>query len=209
MLLGVVNLSYAKAESAITGEYVLKLLTENNKAFQKSNHNFADVSLTRREDTANNGQKPYAIVVTCADSRVPPEHIFSAGVGDLFVIRNAGNIIGTHELGSIEYAVKQLGVKLVLVLGHTKCGAVGAALKSDYSNENNSALQDVVHQIHTAVESTKDAQEAEKLNVENSLKNILTYATFNEYMQENKVLLKGGIYNISTGAVEFFDPSAK
>ncbi len=198
------NLSFAKDNSAVTGEDVLKLLMENNKVYEKSAHNFADITPKRRQETANNGQKPYAIIVTCSDSRVPPEHIFQAGIGDLFVIRNAGNIISTNELGSIEYAVKHLGVKLVLVLGHTKCGAVSAALKCDCAEENVSQLQNVVHKIHKAVKNENNPRTAERLNVEHSLKNIQNYKLLNQYLKENKILLKGGLYNINTGSVEFF-----
>lgn len=77
--------------------------------------------------TSKNGQKPYAVIVSCSDSRVIPECIFSAGIGDLFVIRVAGNVIDKYQLGSIEYAAEHLCCKLVVVLGHTQCGAVGAA----------------------------------------------------------------------------------
>ncbi len=207
--LGMPNASLAKNESTASGEYVLKLLNENNKLYQKSAHNFADISMKRRQETTAYGQKPYAVVVTCADSRVPPEHIFSAGIGDLFVIRNAGNIIGKHELGSIEYAVQHLGVKLVLILGHTHCGAVGAALDNDHPLPDSSKLKDVVDEIHDAVHKTKDAREAERLNVMHSMDNILNYPLLKQHLQENNVLLKGGLYNINTGAVEFFDPSVK
>ena len=80
------------------------------------------------EDTAKNGQHPYAIVICCSDSRVIPEQIFSASVGDLFVIRVAGNVLDNHQLGSIEYAAAHLGCGLIVMLGHTHCGAVDAAL---------------------------------------------------------------------------------
>ena len=82
----------------------------------------------RREQTAKEGQHPYAIVICCSDSRVIPEKIFSADIGDLFVIRVAGNVLDRHALGSIEYAAEHLGCSLVLMLGHTGCGAVAAAL---------------------------------------------------------------------------------
>ena len=81
--------------------------------------------------TWTKGQSPYAIIVTCSDSRVIPENIFSAGIGELFVIRLAGNIIDDHQLGSIEYAAGHLGCRLVVVLGHTHCGAVDAAINSE------------------------------------------------------------------------------
>ena len=92
-----------------------------------------------RLDTARNGQHPCAIVICCSDSRVIPEQIFSATIGELFVIRVAGNVIGNHQLGSIEYAAAHLGCKLIVMLGHTGCGAVGAALDAVKSGDNDGA----------------------------------------------------------------------
>ena len=83
---------------------------------------------SKREDTSENGQHPYAVIVTCSDSRVPAEHIFNAGIVELFFIRTAGNVIGDYALGSVEYGAEYLGTKLIVVLGHTNCGAVDAAL---------------------------------------------------------------------------------
>jgi carbonic anhydrase len=82
---------------------------------------------TNRQALATNGQKPYAIVLTCSDSRVAPEILFDTGLGEIFVVRVAGNIVAPHELGSIEYAIEHLGTRLIVVLGHEKCGAVSAA----------------------------------------------------------------------------------
>ncbi len=79
-------------------------------------------------ETVKNGQKPYALILCCADSRVPPEHIFSAGIGELFVLRNAGNLVGETEIASMEYAAEHLGTPLILLMGHTHCGAVDSAM---------------------------------------------------------------------------------
>ena len=98
-------------------------LSIGNKQYLKT----SDEAL--RLDTAENGQHPYAIVVCCSDSRVIPEQIFSADIGDLFVIRVAGNVLDQHQLGSIEYAAGHLHCQHIIVLGHTGCGAVTAALK--------------------------------------------------------------------------------
>ena len=97
-------------------------MIDGNRQFQME----ADKTLLK--DTTENGQHPYAIVICCSDSRVIPEQIFSASVGDLFVIRVAGNVLDKHQLGSIEYAAAHLGCKLIVMLGHTHCGAVDAAL---------------------------------------------------------------------------------
>lgn len=107
---------------------VMEYLKQQNEIYVKTGKNSGDLSESKREDTTENGQHPYAVIVTCSDSRVPAEHIFNAGIGELFVIRTAGNVIGDHALGSVEYGMEHLGAKLVVVLGHTNCGAVDAAL---------------------------------------------------------------------------------
>ncbi|MEI7695468.1 MAG: carbonic anhydrase [Chlorobium sp.] len=114
---------------SVTPERSLQKLLDGNKKFAKlgvvKNLEKA-VSVKRRVELAK-GQKPYAVIIACSDSRVSPEILFDKGLGEIFVVRVAGNIVGPHELGSVEYAVEHLGVRLVLVLGHERCGAVTAA----------------------------------------------------------------------------------
>lgn len=109
-------------------ETTWNMLLEGNRRYVSGQELRADLSAGRRRETAINGQRPCAAVIACSDSRVPVEHLFDAGVGDLFVIRVAGNVVGSHEAGSLEYAVEHLRVPLVIVLGHTLCGAVSAVL---------------------------------------------------------------------------------
>ena len=108
-------------------------LAAGNLKYLNAENGSGDISRRIRMSTWAKGQSPYAIIVTCSDSRVIPENIFSAGIGELFVIRLAGNIIDDHQLGSIEYAAGHLGCRLVVVLGHTHCGAVDAAINSESS----------------------------------------------------------------------------
>lgn len=108
-------------------------LAAGNLKYLNAENGSGDISRRIRMSTWAKGQSPYAIIVTCSDSRVIPENIFSAGIGELFVIRLAGNIIDEHQLGSIEYAAGHLGCRLVVVLGHTHCGAVDAAINSEPS----------------------------------------------------------------------------
>ena len=108
---------------------LLERLKKGNAAYLSARTNPGDVSPAARKETAVHGQSPEVIIVTCSDSRVIPEAVFSAGIGEFFVIRVAGNVIGNQELGSIEYAAGHLGSKMILVLGHTNCGAVGAAMQ--------------------------------------------------------------------------------
>ena len=113
------NLSAAEA---------LEKLKEGNQRYLTAAANPGDVSPAIRQYTCENGQSPYAVVITCSDSRVISESIFSAGIGELFTIRVAGNVMDNHQMGSVEYAADHLGTKLAVVLGHTNCGAVGAAV---------------------------------------------------------------------------------
>ena len=98
-----------------------KKLIEGNQKYIDAKAGEGDVSTQLRRKTAEEGQQPYAIIISCSDSRVIPEAIFSAGIGDLFVIRVVGNVLDNHQLGSIEYAAEHLGTKLIVMLGHTGC----------------------------------------------------------------------------------------
>ena len=109
----------------------LERLKKGNEESLLEGNSIGDLSLNRKKETSENGQHPYAVILTCSDSRVIPEAIFHAGIGDLFVIRVAGNVIGEDTLASIEYGLTHLGAETVLVLGHTHCGAVTAAIQGE------------------------------------------------------------------------------
>lgn len=148
----------------------------------------------RREQTAKEGQHPYAIVICCSDSRVIPEKIFSADIGDLFVIRVAGNVLDGHALGSIEYAAEHLGCSLVLMLGHTGCGAVAAAL-SGHAAGFVSAITD---DIRAAIGMETDPDAACRKNVLHGVN------TIREALASLPELeIAGAVYDIATGAVEW------
>ena len=148
----------------------------------------------RREQTAKEGQHPFAIVICCSDSRVIPEKIFSADIGDLFVIRVAGNVLDRHALGSIEYAAEHLGCSLVLMLGHTGCGAVAAAL-SGHAAGFVSAITD---DIRAAIGMETDPDAACRKNVLHGVNTILeAFASLPE------LEIAGAVYDIATGAVEW------
>lgn len=185
-----------KAEGA--GEALDKLIN-GDREYISDTHNHASLTSEIRHDTAVNGQHPYAVVVTCSDARVPPEHIFSAGIGDLFVIRNAGNLIGDFDLGSIEYAVEHLGAKLVVIMGHTHCGAVAAALEGD----SDGYIHDIICEVKDAVGSTVSPRDAEILNVKHSLSRLHDSEMLAKLHAEGKVEFAGAIYDIETGKVEF------
>ncbi|MFI3253882.1 MAG: carbonic anhydrase [Eubacteriales bacterium] len=176
-------------------------MIEGNELYRTAKKNNADISYARRKDTTEHGQFPYAVVITCSDSRVPPEHIFTAGVGELFVIRTAGNVIGDLELGSIEYAAAHLHSKVILVLGHENCGAIAATL-GGYAEGN---IQSIINEIAMGIGNTKSAREAEILNVEHGIDRIHSSEVIQELLRENKVTIEGAIYRISDGSVRFLD----
>lgn len=182
-----------------TPREVKKHLMEGNNLFRDAKKNHADVSMARRKDTTDNGQFPYAVVITCSDSRVPPEHIFTAGVGELFVIRTAGNVIGDFELGSIEYAAAHLHSKVILMLGHENCGAVSATL-GGYAEGN---IQSIINEISMGIGDCKNPREAEILNVQHGIERIRSSEVIQELMQANKCTIEGAIYRISDGGVKF------
>ena len=160
-----------------------------------------DVSPEIRMDTAENGQHPYAIVITCSDSRVIPESIFSAGIGELFVVRVAGNVIDDHQLGSIEYAADHLGTKLILVLGHTRCGAVDAAIKGHAGG----FIDSIVKDIELAIGTETDAFKASCLNVKHGVEVIRHELEIHPIHDPDGLVVAGAIYHIEDGRVEFLD----
>ncbi|PKM61307.1 MAG: carbonic anhydrase [Firmicutes bacterium HGW-Firmicutes-4] len=179
---------------------VINKLQKGNQDFVTTEKNNGDVSQMVRIKNVQAGQKPDAVVVTCSDSRVPPEHIFSAGIGELFVIRTAGNVIGDFELGSIEYAVGHLGTSLVLVMGHNHCGAVASAMEG----HGHGYIKAILEEIQPAIAGEENVGKCENLNIDNSIKRILQSETINRLIREGTVKVLGAKYNLESGTVEFF-----
>ena len=184
------NLSAAEA---------LQKLKEGNQRYLTAETNPGDVSPKIRKFTRENGQSPYAIVITCSDSRVIPESIFSAGIGELFVIRVAGNVMDKHQLGSVEYAADHLGTNLVVVLGHTNCGAVGAAM----SGPGEGFIKSITDEIQAAIGDEKDGYKASCLNVRNSIAKIEKSLHIPAGQDKDGLRVVGAIYHIEDGHVEF------
>ena len=172
----------------------LKRLEEGNKLYINSETAVGDISPVRRMETYKNGQKPFAVIISCADSRVIPESIFSAGIGDLFVIRVAGNVVDNNQLGSVEYAVEHLGCKLVVVLGHTGCGAVGAA-----NGQNGGFVKFITDEIRCAIGTEADPVKASALNVQRSVEKI------KNMLHIKGMLVLGALYHTDSGKVDFFN----
>ena len=181
----------------LSAQEALAKLKEGNQRYLAAETNPGDVSPKIRQYTCDNGQSPYAIVVTCSDSRVIPEGIFSAGIGELFVIRVAGNVMDKHQLGSIEYAAEHLGSKLLVILGHTHCGAVGAALSGDPGG----FIQYITDEIKKAIGEEKDERKACRLNVEKGVS--IVKESLKELAEEGALTVCGAIYNIES--VDFLE----
>ena len=182
----------------MTEESIRQRLERGNLRWQQRQ----DAAQLRRRG-AEQGQAPYAIVVACSDSRVIPEEIFDAGLGELFVIRVAGNVIDNHQLGSVEYAADHLGVKLVMVLGHTHCGAVDAAINHDPAGY----IRFLTDEIREAIGDEKDPFKASCLNVRRSISRIESSLAIQKDEAEGLAVV-GAIYDIETGRVDIIDGEA-
>jgi carbonic anhydrase len=198
--------SFLAADLA-SSKIALKKLVEGNQRYVNSTtvcHD--DWSAKRLAQTQ--GQAPFAVVVTCSDSRVPPEIIFDQSLGDLFVIRVAGNVVDDFAIGSIEYGVTVLGADTLLVLGHSSCGAVDGALKGlKFDNH----IQEVLNAIQPAIETVKGASEnvlekaikANVKHVESTLRR--SRPVLAKLLEQGKLSILGAYYDLSSGKVEFLD----
>lgn len=198
----------------------LERLREGNRRFVSDLRNgHALASHARRNEVAA-GQEPFAIILGCSDSRVPAEIVFDQGLGDLFVIRVAGNIVAPSQVGSVEFAAERFGTRLVVVLGHSQCGAIQATL--DDLNQGAAGprtraqrnLQSIVDRVRPSVEALVRAgltgeqltREASRANVRASA-NHLRHGSdiLEEQIQKNGLLVVGAEYSLETGVVDFFD----
>lgn len=152
-------------------------------------------------------QHPFVAILSCSDSRVPTEIIFDQGLGDIFVIRNAGNVLDEHVLGSIEYAVHHLGVKLLVVLGHESCGAVAAAMKD---SKESPAIESLKDAIAPAVEQCKKenkytSENVIKTHAQMDVEDVLKDEELCELVKEHNLKIVPAYYNLKTGKVEFLN----
>ncbi len=184
----------------------IKKLVDGNKRYVENKPTHQNQTAKRREEVAK-GQKPFAVVITCSDSRVPPEILFDQGIGDLFVIRTAGNIVDDIGLGSIEYAVEHLKAPLVVVLGHERCGAVDATVKGGEAPGHIKALvSNIVRAVDKARSKTGDLLENSiKQNIDNVVEQISkSKPILEEFVHNKKIKVVGARYDLDDGAVKFF-----
>ncbi|MDO9420074.1 MAG: carbonic anhydrase [Herminiimonas sp.] len=201
-----------------TAKEALERLREGNRRFVADTRNDENQSaLARRKEVAD-GQEPFAIILGCSDSRVPAEMVFDQGLGDLFVIRVAGNIVAPSQVGSVEFAAAQFKTKLVVVLGHSKCGAIVATLEElKRPNENQSRnLKSIVDRIRPSVETLLETDlkhdhdalvhQSIRANIRASANHLRHGSELLENLIQNEgLLVVGAEYSLETGAVEFFD----
>ena len=180
-------------------EAALRAVMRGNAQYLEHSRNPAALTDLIRLQTAHAGQHPQAAVVCCADSRVPPEHIFSAGIGDLFVIRNAGNVMTPAALASVEYAAAHLHVPLVLVMGHRGCGAVVAALQK---HREPGALGALIARVAEGVGHARDPRQAERNNLCRSIEALGESEVLRDLADRGRVGFAGAMYDIRTGGVE-------
>ncbi|MBQ9899694.1 MAG: hypothetical protein IJM36_01035 [Acholeplasmatales bacterium] len=184
----------------VSPNLALSWLKEGNEAYINSEKNhLGDISLEKRLHTHKHGQNPYAVIVTCSDSRVIPESIFMAGIGDLFVIRLAGNVVADFGMGSIEYAIDHLNCKLIVVMGHTMCGAIHSAIEDSHSNY----ISSIIKEIQFAIKGEKDNTNAAKINVLNTINKIKSSEIIKEKLKDDLKIV-GAMYHTHSGHVEFY-----
>jgi|TARA_R100000049_G_C1954992_1_gene107656 carbonic anhydrase len=202
----------APAGADLTPRQALDLLVEGNAAFLRGEQTSVLTSAQRRLALAR-GQQPFAAYVTCSDSRVPPELLFGRGLGELFIIRNAGNTVDTVALGSIEYAVAVLETPLVVVMGHESCGAVKAA--TEVVTDNATFPGSIGPMIEPIIPAVLQARGEEGDLLDNSVRSNVrrvvrqlreqTDPLLLAPQQAGKLWVVGAYYSLETGAVDFFD----
>jgi carbonic anhydrase len=192
------------APKTARAEGSLELLMAGNSRFEGDRARHPDQTMSRRKEIAGK-QEPFAIVLTCADSRLSPEIYFDQGLGDLFVIRNAGNVLNDHVIGSMEYAVDHLNVPLIMVIGHERCGAVSAAVAGGHAPGH---IAEIVASITPAVKATVE-QEGDKVNNTVIAHAQMTAATLRscgpiiaEAVKTGKVKVVAARYDLDSGRVE-------
>jgi carbonic anhydrase len=197
----------------MTPDEALAILEEGNRAFLQ------DAPLRPQLDRESRlalamGQQPFAAYVSCSDSRVPPELLFGRGLGELFIVRNAGNTLDTAAMGSLEFAVSVLGVPLIVVMGHEDCGAVKAAVSTVYHNVHFSGnigkmIEPIIPAVLEVAHSNEncDLNDVVRHNVRRVVRELRTESApiLMQPQREGRLKIVGAYYNFHSGAVEFFD----
>ncbi|MDO6460825.1 carbonic anhydrase [Granulosicoccaceae sp. 1_MG-2023] len=202
----------------LTAIEALNRLKEGNKRFVEGRSAMRDEEHPERRNALVGGQNPFAIILGCSDSRVPAELVFDQGLGDLFVIRVAGNIVAPSQVGSVEFAASRFGTRLVVVLGHTNCGAINATVSEleQPTEQRSPNLKSIVSRIRPSVEALMDAgvcedretliRHAGRANIRASCNQLRHGSQLLEELIDNEgLLVVGAEYCLEAGEVVFFD----
>lgn len=200
----------------MNADKALQLLIEGNKRYIEGTADGAEITIKTRRQGIDDGQNPFAVVLGCSDSRVPAELVFNRGLGDLFVIRVAGNIVAPSQIGSVEFACQHFGTQLVVVLGHSHCGAINATVDAlmgdpDSLSPNVASIVDrVTPAVHPIVKRNqfKDKDDlihqAMRANVEQSVQGLQMRSRILRGMADKgQIKIIGAEYSIETGIVDF------
>ncbi len=199
-------------QNAITPSMALDLLKEGNKRF--INNLKINRNLLQQANDTSDGQHPFAVILSCIDSRTSAELIFDQGLGDIFSVRIAGNIVNDDILGSMEFGCKVAGAKIIVVLGHTKCGAIKGACDNVTLGNLTGLLAKIkpAVDLEVATSTNRDSSNSSfvenvaELNVSLSVKNILLQSVIiSEMVKNEEITIVGGVHDISTGEVNFFE----
>lgn len=191
--------------SMISAREALDRLREGNRRFVSDDRATQVLASGARRNEPAAGQAPFAIILGCSDSRVPAELVFDQGLGDLFVIRVAGNIVASSQVGSVEFAAARFGTRPVVVLGHSQCGAILATLEElQQPTDQSRNLRSIVDRIRPSVEAL--ARQAVRANIRASADHLRHGSeVLEQLVQTNGLLVVGAEYSLETGVVEFFD----
>jgi carbonic anhydrase len=199
----------------IPAREALERLREGNRRFASDTRSHGTLTSQARRDELTAGQEPFAIILGCSDSRVPAELVFDQGLGDLFVIRVAGNVVSPSQVGSVEFAAERYGVRLVVVMGHTLCGAVDATIDAVEQAQAtvSDGLMSIVERVRPAVEAARlagasdraaVARAATRINVKMAVEHLRHGSPLLERLISHEGLMViGAEYDLGTGKVEF------
>ena len=186
------------AQTITTPDQALQELLDGNKRFVENKRQNPHQTMTRIQEVAK-GQKPFASILSCSDSRVPSEIIFDQGFGDLFVVRNAGNIATPEEIGSLEFGTAVLGTKVLMVIGHKYCGAVQATIAG---NAVPGQISSILDAIKPAIKPNQTFEEGVVSNVKYQMSRLQASPVISQLIKDNKLKIVGALYDLDTGKLK-------
>lgn len=201
------NVSAPGNKYAVTADQAVQKLMEGNARFASGKAVHPDQSAERRAEVVSS-QRPFAVILGCSDSRIPPEVVFDQGIGDIFVVRTAGQVIDNVALGSIEYAVEHLSVPLIVVLGHDSCGAVSATVQGGKAEGHIGSLVEAIKPaVYEAGNKVKSQDQLLSVSIDNNTRNIVKSISsseplLSEHIKGGKLKVIGARYHLDSGKVE-------